>query len=107
MAGDADPPRMLGPHADADTWTPRERSKTDSPVLDEQPRAKQIDTVVGQRNPHRHREIAGTTAKLVRRPLGTFDRPAPALHLSRAAAAHHLDPLERIEGANEHAADAC
>ena len=36
------------------------------------------------------------------RPRRRFDGPAPALHVASAAAPHHLETFERIEGANEH-----
>src|SRR5262245_46315952 len=58
-------PRMFGADPDADARAPRHVSDRDAAVLDVEPFAEEIEPVLRQRNPHRHRQIPRTAAELV------------------------------------------
>jgi hypothetical protein len=81
---------MLLPHVDPDARAPRDRSELQSAILEVQARAEQIGVVLCQRDPQGFRQIAGTSAKIL-----------IARH-NAAPAAHHLEPVDRIERANQH-----
>ena len=46
--------------------SPRQRADRDAAILDEQSIAAQVDAVLGQRDAHRHRQIARSAAEIVR-----------------------------------------
>jgi hypothetical protein len=81
---------MFLPHVDPDAWAPRDRSERQSAILEVQTRAEQIGVVLRQRDPQGFRQIARTSAEI----LIARDNAAPA--------AHHLEPVDRIERANQH-----
>ena len=74
---------------------------THSPVDDEQPRPRQVQPVLIQRDPHRHRQIPRTTTELVIGQRGRRPR-SPALHRARPTASHDRNALERLERPDEH-----
>ena len=68
-------------------------------VLDEQSIGQKIQPVLGERDAHRPREIAGPAAKLMVWKLGWVGAP---LEQTSAAAPHDRDAVPRIERAQEH-----
>ena len=67
MTGDPRAPRMLGPDAYADASAPRDVADAPAAIVHVESIAEQIEPVLRQGNPHRHRQIAGTTTELVQR----------------------------------------
>src|SRR5712664_3524032 len=60
-------PRMLGADSDADARSPRDVADAKTAIFHEESIPKEIEAVLRQRNPHRHRQIAGAAAELVLR----------------------------------------
>ena len=65
MTADPRAPRMLGPDADADASAPRDVADRQTAIVHVEPIADEIEPVLRQRNPHRHRQIPGTATELV------------------------------------------
>src|SRR5262245_21627199 len=102
MAADPRAPRMLGADANADAPAPRDVANAKTAIVHVESLAEEIQTVLRQRDSHRHRQVAGTAAELTWRERGR-GRPRPStLHRARAAAAHDVDAVERIERADQH-----
>jgi len=81
---------MLGPHVDPDARAPDDRFNRDPPIFEIQTRTEEIRAVLCERDPHRLCEVAGSATKIL------------IIRHGAAAAAHHVDPLERIERPNQH-----
>src|SRR5438876_5079143 len=95
-------PRPLNANPDADARSPLDRADTNAAVLDIQAIAQQVEPVVGERDAHRHRQIARTAADLVRRQHGRIRPRFASFHRAGTPATHHLDAIERVERANQH-----
>jgi hypothetical protein len=71
------PPRVLGRHADANPRAPFDRTRLDAAIFDVEAINQKIEPILRERNAHRHRQVAGTTAEIVIGAHGT-DRPPAA-----------------------------
>lgn len=94
-------PMTLGADADSNPRSPRNRSHVEAMVFDEESIAAEIESILAERNPHCHRQIARATTHIVRRKRRSHGRSA-ALQGARATPAHDADALERIERTDEH-----
>src|SRR2546429_5705062 len=87
------PPR----HADTDSRSPRNRRvDAHAAILDEEAAAAEIDLILLERDPHRHRHIAGPAAEIVRAKRSCH-AGAASLPRSRPPTPHRRDAFERIE----------
>jgi hypothetical protein len=102
MRSDVRAPLAFGPDSNPDPRPPRNLVRGRQPsIFDVQPSSAQVGPVLGQRDPHRHREIAWTATEFMRRHLRFLPR-ATAFHAPCATALHHVNPLERLERTNQH-----
>src|SRR2546422_11409027 len=100
MAADPRAPRMLGADANSNAAAPRDVGDAKTAIFHVESIPKEIALVLRQRDPHRHRQIAGAATEFVlRQHWDIWTRPA-SFHRTRAAAAHHVHPVERIERAD-------
>src|SRR5215471_13408721 len=87
-------PLAFGPDSNADPRPPCDLVRGWQPsIFDIQPRSAEIGLVLGQRDPHRHREIPWSATEFMQRELGFLPRAA-ALHAPRATPPHQVNPLE-------------
>ena len=84
------PPRLFGSDVNPDSRSPRDGPHRNPTILDEQPIAEQIEPVLRQRNAHRQRQIARTSAEVVHGIDGAFPPPP-----------HHVHAVQRFERPNE------
>ncbi len=63
MRPDPHAPGMLRSDADPDARPPHERTDLDAAILDEQALTNKVETVFRERDPHRHRQVAGAAAE--------------------------------------------
>src|ERR1700730_16905449 len=95
-------PRTVGRDTDPDARTPDDRAGTDAAVIDVQAIAKQIETILRQRDSHRHRQVARTATELVLRERCGGGPLPPPFHGAGTPATHHLETFERIERTKQH-----
>ena len=95
-------PRPFRANPDPDARSPRNRTDTNAALLDIQAIAQQVEPVVGERDPHRHRQIPRTAADLMLWQRGWIRQRLSSLHRPDTPATHQLDAVERIEHANQH-----
>jgi len=69
--------RRVRADPDSDPGPPHDRSRIDAAILDEQASAEQIEPVLAERNPHRHRQISRAATEIARadRKAGRCVRP--------------------------------
>ena len=72
----------------------------DTTVFDKQTIAHQIELVVRQRNPHRHRDVAGPPTEIMNGQRWALDR-SPPLGGTTTPTPHDRDTLERCERADQ------
>ena len=94
-------PRRISSHANPDSRSPRDQPNSDPAVLDIHTLAQQVDAILGQPDPHRHRQIAWAPTEIVRAERGRT-AASPPFHGARAAAPHDVDAVDRIQRANQH-----
>src|ERR1022692_4846787 len=84
--------------SNADPRRPLQRRWTNPAILDPQRARRQIPPILPQRDAESHGEIRGAAAE-----IGGWQRRGATPPASpHAAAAHRLDAVEWIKGANEH-----
>jgi len=102
MTLDPRPPRTIATNVDANPRTPGDGAEDETAIFDVETFAAEIDPVVAERDAHRHREIARSAAEIsVGHDRSARERLA-ALHRARAAAAHHVHAVDRLQRANQH-----
>jgi hypothetical protein len=93
---------MRRPDSDTHARSPDDgRADGNAAILDEQPAAAQVRSVVSHGDAHGHREIARSAAELVRiqRRRGAL---TPPFHRARPTAPHRGDALKRLERPDQH-----
>ena len=85
MPDHVNPPQAIRADIDPDPRSPREPADAHAAILDEQPIAQEIEPVLRERDPHRHRQIPGTATEIVIRRLAPGAK-RPALHGPRGRA---------------------
>ena len=86
------PPGMFRPDPDPDARAPGNLSDVEAAIFEVQTRAEQVGAILGERDPHRHGQIAGTATQLV-------DRPRPTPRLRRIASSPSSGASARISTA--------
>src|SRR5436305_5406375 len=94
-------PRRRGADPDTDPRSPGNLADGDAAIVEVQPIAKQVETILGERDAHRHRQVARTAAQVVNGKRFRIDESAPSFHCAHTPAAHHRNAFERIEGADQ------
>jgi hypothetical protein len=93
---------MRRPDSDTHARSPDDgRAHGNAAILEEQPAAAQVRSVVSHRDAHGHREIARSAAEFVRieRRRGAL---MPPFHRARPTAPHSADALKRLERPDQH-----
>ena len=90
------PPRLVGSNTNPNPRAPRELSRLEAPVLDPKRRIRHVEAVLPQRDAERLREVARTSAQS----LDGNQRGAAGS--AGAAPLHQVDPLARLERAQQH-----
>src|SRR5207302_9275004 len=93
--------RVLRADPDADARSPGEGARGNRSILYIEAVAEQVEAVLGERDPHRHREVARTATQLVPRERIAIAACPASLHRASSPPPHHLDPFQRIERANQ------